>query len=62
VRDFAAAVQAQPVRGGVLLTNTMFSPDAKWFAEETKHFVQLRDFNDLTRLIRDLGDRHGTIA
>src|SRR5258708_5194780 len=53
VRDFAGAVLAQPVKGGVLVTNTTFTPDARWFADQRKHIVQLRDFDDLSRWIRD---------
>jgi MraZ protein len=53
VRDFAGTVRAQPVRGGVLVTNTTFTMDARWFAEQQRNLIQLRDFSDLSRWIRD---------
>jgi restriction system protein len=53
VRDFAGAVMSQPVRGGVLVTNTNFTMDARWFAGQQRHIISLRDFDDLSRWIYD---------
>jgi DNA-binding transcriptional regulator/RsmH inhibitor MraZ len=53
VRDFAGAVLSQPVRGGVLVTNTHFTMDARWFAAQQRHMLSLRDFDDLSRWIQD---------
>jgi MraZ protein len=53
VRDFAGTLRSQPVRGGVLVTNTSFSPDARWFAQQQQNLLHLRDFHDLSRWIRD---------
>lgn len=53
VRDFMGTISSQPVSGGVIVTNTNFSMNARWFAERQKHLIQLRDFDDLSRWIRD---------
>ena len=44
---------SQPVRGGVLVTNTRFTMDARWFADQQRHIVLLRDVDDLSRWIYD---------
>ena len=44
---------SQPVRGGVLATNTNFTPDARWFADQQRHIISLRGFDDLSRWIYD---------
>jgi transcriptional regulator with XRE-family HTH domain len=44
-----------PFRLGMLVTNTSFTKDAVWVAaqERNRHFLRLRDFNDLKRWLRD---------
>jgi hypothetical protein len=44
-----------PFRLGLLVTNTRFTRDALWAASEerAKHFLRLRDFDDLKRWLRD---------
>ena len=51
VREFAGAISAHAFNAGVIVTNTSFSPDAKWFAREHARLVRLRDFNDICRWI-----------
>jgi len=53
VRNFYGAIQGLPVRGGVLITNTTFTMDARWFAEQRNHLITLRDFDHLSCWIRD---------
>ena len=38
-----------PLDLGLLVTNTTFSPDARWAAREKPNIVRLRDFSDLKR-------------
>jgi predicted Fe-Mo cluster-binding NifX family protein len=40
---------------GMLVTNTSFTKDALWTAaqERNRHFLRLRDFNDLKRWLQD---------
>jgi restriction endonuclease Mrr len=56
VRDFAAAVGAHPFNAGLLVTNTAFTPDAKWFAKERAALVRLRDLVDLRRWLANRFD------
>jgi hypothetical protein len=49
VRDFAGSMSGQPFAAGILVTNTSFSPDAKWFADKRHGLVRLRDFADIRR-------------
>jgi restriction endonuclease Mrr len=49
VRDFVGAVAGPYFQTGLLITNTTFSPDAKWFASKHEPKVRLRDFQDLVR-------------
>ena len=44
---------SQPVRGGVLVTNTDFTADVSWFARHLGHIISLRGFDDLSRWIYD---------
>jgi DNA-binding transcriptional regulator/RsmH inhibitor MraZ len=53
IRDFAGAIMSQPVRGGVLVTNTDFTADVSWFARHLGHIISLRGFDDLSRWIYD---------
>jgi hypothetical protein len=51
VRDFAGAIAGRPLSAGVIVTNTSFSPDAKWFARERAKLIRLRGFDDIRRWI-----------
>jgi MraZ protein len=53
VKDLQAVVARQPFQGGLLVTNTSFTPDATWFAANCPHIVRLRDIGDLERWIAD---------
>lgn len=56
--DRMLAWKDSPFRVGVMVTNTTFSHDAKWLAEQANHkaFLRLRDFEDLKRWLRDQFD------
>ena len=51
VRDLAGVIAAQGFRfnAGMLVTNTAFTPDATWFAQNHAAMLRLRDMNDLRR-------------
>lgn len=51
VREFAGAILSHPFNAGIVVTNTSFSPDARWFARERAKLVRLRDFSDIRRWI-----------
>lgn len=51
VREFRDVVEHLPFQAGLLVTNTTFTPDAKWAASNRAHLVRLRDFEDLRRWI-----------
>lgn len=53
VRDFAGTLAGHPFNAGVLVTNTTFSPDAKWFAREHAQLMRLRELSDIQRLLQD---------
>lgn len=53
VKNLQAVVASQPFQAGLLITNTSFTPTARWFAESRPHLVRLRDFWDLKRWIWD---------
>lgn len=67
VKDLLAVLQTSPFDAGVLITNTSFTPDAKWFARHGSRIVRLRDLEDLRRwiagnfLTEDLRDLPGEI-
>lgn len=52
--DRMLAWKDSPFRVGVMVTNTSFSQDAKWLAEQAnnKAFLRLRDFEDLKRWLQ----------
>lgn len=56
--DRMLAWKDSPFRVGVMVTNTSFSHDAKWLADQAgnKGFPRLRDFEDLKRWLRDQFD------
>lgn len=53
VREFAGAIAGHAFNAGLLVTNTTFSPDAKWFAREHAKLMKLRDFSDIRRWLLD---------
>lgn len=53
VRDLLGTVQTHGFNVGLLVTNTTFTPDALWIAEQRPFLVQLRDFEDLRRWLRN---------
>ena len=55
VRDFHGAVASRgsPFNLGLLVTNTGFTPDARWFAQQNAALLRLRDLTDLRRWLHD---------
>jgi hypothetical protein len=39
VRDLTGAIAAKPFNLGVVITNTTFTPDARWFAENQGNLI-----------------------
>jgi hypothetical protein len=61
VRDLHGVItsQASPFHLGMIVTNTTFSADAKWFAENNKALLRLRDLADLQRwMSKDFNNEH----
>ena len=52
VRDLVGATRQHGLNAGLLVTNTTFSPDARWFAEKEPTLVRLRDITDLRRWLK----------
>lgn len=52
VRDLVGATRQHGLSAGLLVTNTTFSPDARWFAEKEPMLVRLRDITDLRRWLK----------
>ena len=52
VKDLQAVMLHQPFNAGLIVTNTTFTPDAKWFAMQRPNLVRLRDITDVTRWIK----------
>jgi hypothetical protein len=55
VRDFHGVLSSSnsPFHMGMIVTNTSFTPDAKWFAQNNQTLLRLRDLQDLRRWLRD---------
>lgn len=53
VRELSGVLKAHGVNAGMVVTNTTFTPHARWFAEQTPMLIQLRDNEDLRRWLRD---------
>jgi hypothetical protein len=47
VRDLYGVIQQHPFNIGVLVTNTTFTPDAKWFAQSSKNLLRLKDIHNI---------------
>jgi Restriction endonuclease len=54
VRDFHGVLTAghSPFHMGIIATNTTFTFDAQWFAENNQRIMRLRDLKDLQRWLR----------
>ncbi|BAU42442.1 restriction endonuclease [Leptolyngbya sp. O-77] len=55
VRDFHGVLNSHtsPFHMGMLVTNTSFTPDAKWFANNNQKLLRLRDMKDLCRWLKE---------
>lgn len=55
VRDLRGLLASggSPFHIGLLVTNTTFSPDARWFADQNSKLIRLCDLRDLRRWLRD---------
>jgi Restriction endonuclease len=53
VRDLLGTVQMHGFNIGLLVTNTTFTPDARWVAEQRPLLMRLRDAADLQRWLRN---------
>lgn len=49
VRDFFGAMQSHAVTGGVIITNSTYTEDARQFAQRHKQRLWLRDIDDLVK-------------
>jgi len=63
VRELLGTVQSLGFNVGLLVTNTTFTPDARWVAEQRPFLIRLVDFEDLRRwlindFLQDLGWRN----
>jgi hypothetical protein len=47
VHDLLGVVQTFSFNAGVLVTNTTFTPDAKWIASQKSTLLRLRDIDDI---------------
>lgn len=54
VRDFHGVLTSRtsPFHMGMIVTNTAFSPDARWFAAQNQALLRLRDLEDLRRWLQ----------
>lgn len=52
VREFESVIGHHSLSAGLLVTNTGFTPDARWYAGAKSRLLRLRDFNDLLRWAR----------
>jgi len=53
IRDFRGVLATHPVQFGVVITNTTFTPDARWFADHHRGLIRLRNGEDLRKWIND---------
>jgi hypothetical protein len=51
VLELQSVIRNLPFQAGMLVTNTTFTPNAKWVASNRPHLVRLRDHADLRRWI-----------
>jgi HJR/Mrr/RecB family endonuclease len=53
IREFDAVVSRRGFNAGIIVTNTHFTPEARWLAHERGALMQLRDFNALCRWLQN---------
>lgn len=53
IRDFRGVLATHPVQFGVVITNTTFTVDARWFADQQQGLIRLRDGEDLRKWVND---------
>ena len=53
IRDFCGVLATHPFQFGVVITNTTFTADARWFANHQQGLIRLRDGKDLRKWIAD---------
>ena len=53
VRELLSVVQLHGFNVGLLVTNTTFTPDASWVAQQRHLLMRLRDIHDLRRWLRN---------
>lgn len=53
IRDLRGVLATHPVQFGVVITNTTFTVDARWFADHHNGLIRLRDGEDLRKWIND---------
>jgi hypothetical protein len=53
VRDLAGVLSRTGLNAGIIVTNTRFTRDARWFAQQMGSLIRLRDFDDLRRWLQN---------
>jgi len=53
LRELLGSVQTHGFNAGLLVTNTSFTPDALWLAQQRAILLRLGDIDDLRRWLRD---------
>lgn len=53
VRDLLGVIQYTGFNAGAIVTNTTFTPDAKWVAQQKPTLLRLRDLNDIKKWLLD---------
>jgi hypothetical protein len=53
IREMAGIMNSQPLQVGMVVTNTSFTADAKWFVNHHRAIIRLRDMHDLKRWIAE---------
>ena len=53
IRDFRGVLATHPVQLGVVITNTTFTVDARWFADHQHGLIRLRDGEDLRKWVNN---------
>lgn len=51
IREFRGAIGGLPIDIGVVVTNTTFTPDAEWLAQNRSPILRLRDMRSLRRWV-----------
>ncbi|PZO39968.1 MAG: hypothetical protein DCF17_12610 [Shackletoniella antarctica] len=55
VRDFHGLLTSRvsPFHMGMIVTNTSFTADAQWFADNNQNLLRLRDMKDISRWMKN---------